>query len=71
MCVSMTYYITIFCIIYSKTYLSILINYIFGILESMAFTFGLTVIITIMRFLSIKYNCITIYRSSQYLNDKF
>jgi len=71
MCVSMTYYITIFCIIYSKTNLSILINYIFGILESMAFTFGLTVIITIMRFLSIKYNCITIYRSSQYLNDKF
>lgn len=71
MCVSMTYYITIFCIIYSKTNLSILINYIFGILESMAFTFGLTVIITIMRFLSIKYKCITIYRSSQYLNDKF
>ena len=71
MCLSMTYYITIFCIIYSKTKISIIINYIYGILESMAFSFGLAVIITIMRYLSLKYKCISIYRSSQYLNDKF
>ena len=71
MCILMTYYITIFCIIYSQSQVSIMINYIYGVLESLAISFGITIIITIMRYLSIKNKWINIYRSSQYLYNKF
>ena len=71
MCVVMTYYITIFCIIYSQSQISIMINYIYGVLESLAISFGIALIITTLRFLSLKYKCIKIYRTSQYLNNRF
>ena len=66
-----TYYVTIFCIVYNKSQVSIMINYIYGILESLAISFGISLIITILRYLSLKNKWIKIYRTSQYLNDKF
>ena len=71
MCIMMTYYITIFCIIYSKSQVSIMINYIYGVLESLAISFGITILITILRYISIKYRYVQIYRTSQYLYNKF
>ena len=71
MCLLMAYYITIFCIIYSKSQVSVVFNYIYGILESLAISIGLSIIITLMRFISIKYKYIQIYRTSQYLYNKF
>ena len=67
----MTYYITIFCIIYNKSQVSIMINYIYGVIESLGITLLLSIIITIMRFLSLKNRWIQIYRTSQYLYNKF
>ena len=67
----MTYYITIFCIIYSKSQISIMINYIYGVFESLIISLVVSIIITIMRYWSIKYKWIRIYRSSQYLYNKF
>ena len=69
MYILMTYYITIFCIIYSKTQISFMINYFYGVIESLAISLELSLIITIMRFIALKYKCIKIYRTSQYLNN--
>ena len=71
MCIMMTYYITIFCIIYSKSQVSIMINYIYGVLESLVISFGITILITILRYISIKKKYVQIYRTSQYLYNKF
>ena len=51
-----TYYITIFCNIYNNSQISIMINYIYGVLESLAISFGITLVITLLRYLSIKKN---------------
>ena len=70
-CIIMTYYITIFCVIYNNSQISIMINYIYGVLESLAISFGISLLITILRYLSIKNKWINIYRTSQYIYNKF
>ena len=67
----MNYYITIFCIINSKSQTSILINYIYGVLESFGFSVGIALTITIMRYLSLKNKWVNIYRTSQFIYNKF
>ena len=71
MSILMTYYIIIFCIIYSKSQVSIMINYLYGVLESFAISVGITLIITFLRYLSIKYKWIQIYRTSQFMYNRF
>jgi len=65
----MTYYITIFCIIYSKTQVSFILNYFYGVAESFAISLELSIIITIMRYIGLKYKRIKFYRTSQFLNN--
>ena len=67
----MCYYLMIFCTIYHKTQGSIMINYIVGIAQSMAISLGLTIIISLIRFLSLKYNSKYLYNTSKYLIEKF
>ena len=69
MYILMTYYITIFCIVYSKTQFSFMKNYFLGVIESFAISLELSLIITIMRFIGLKYKSIKMYRTSQYLNN--
>jgi hypothetical protein len=69
MYILMTYYITIFCIIYSKTQISFMINYCYGVIESFAISLELSLIISIMRYIGLKNKNIKIYRPSQYLNN--
>ena len=71
MYILMTYYITIFCIIYSKSKSSFMINYSLTVTESFAISLELSIIISIMRFIGLKYKRIKIYRTSQYLNNNF
>ena len=70
-CIIMTYYITIFFVIYNNSQISIMLNYIYGVLESLAISFGISLLITILRYLSIKNKWINIYRTSQYIYNKF
>ena len=65
------YYLMIFCTVYHKSQGSIMVNYITGIAESMAISFGLTVITSLIRFLSLKYKWKNIYNTSKYLFDHF
>ena len=67
----MIYYLFIFCAIYHKTQVSIMINYIIGALTSLVFSIGLTIIITLLRAISIKYRSVIIYNISKYLYEHF
>ena len=67
----MMIYILIFCQIYKKSQNSLLINYALGLVESLAYSIGITIIISVLRFISLKCKLIYIYRTSVYLNTKF
>lgn len=67
----MFYYMSVFCAVYNKTQGSILINYLYGILESLIFSIGIALVISIIRFLSIKYKWKSIYNASKYFYDNF
>ena len=67
----MCYYLMIFCTVYHKTQESIMINYIVGISESMAISLGLTIITSLVRYLSIKYKNQKAYNASRFLFEKF
>ena len=67
----MCYYLMIFCTVYHNTQGSILVNYIIGIAESLAISFGLTIITSMIRFLSIKNKWRNIYYTSKYFFENF
>ena len=67
----MTYYLFIFCTVYHQSQISITINYIVGALTSLAISAGLTVIITILRIISLNYRSKKLYNISRYIYDKF
>ena len=68
---AMCYYLMIFCTVYHKSQISIMINYIIGIAESIAISVGLTLIISILRYLSLKNRSKYMYYTSKYLFDHF
>ena len=68
---SMCYYLMIFCTIYHKTQGSIMINYIIGITQSIAISIGLTIITSLIRYLSLKYKWKHIYNTSRFFFEKF
>ena len=67
----MTYYLFIFCTVYHHSQTSILINYIIGAVTSLAFSIGITIIITILRIISFKYHSSALYNTSRYIFKKF
>ena len=67
----MCYYLMIFCTVYNKTQGSIMLNYLLGIAESIAISLGLTIIISFIRFLSLKYKSKYLYYTSKYLFENF
>ena len=67
----MTYYLFIFSAVYNHSQISIMINYIIGALTSLAVSTGLTLIISILRVLSLKYHSYELFNTSKYLYKKF
>ena len=67
----MTYYLFIFCTVYHQSQGSIMVNYIVGACTSLAISAGLTLIISILRTLSIKYHYYQLYNISKYLYEHF
>ena len=67
----MTYYLFIFCTVYHHSQISILINYIIGALTSLAISVGLTLIISILRYISIKFHSNKLFNTSRFLYKKF
>ena len=69
--VGIIYYLYIFCEIYKKSQISLFINYIIGTSESLILSFGISLIICVLRFLGLKCKIKNLYRTSVYINNKF
>ena len=69
--IAMTYYLFIFCTVYHYSQTSIMINYIVGGITSLAFSAGLTIVISMLRIYSIKYHSNRLFNTSKFLFSKF
>ena len=69
--IAMNYYLYVFCSVYQKSQGSVMINYLIGACTSFAISVALSIIITLLRVLSFKYNSIELFNVSKYLYDKF
>ena len=69
--VFMSYYLTIFCIVYHQTQGSIMINYIVGIIQSLIFSLFFSIIISSLRYTSLKIRIKELYNTSKYLYENF
>ena len=67
----MTYYLFIFCTVYHQSQGSIMENYFIGIGISLATSVGLSIIISLIRFLSIKFQSNKLFNISKYLYEHF
>ena len=67
----MTYYLFIFCTVYHQSQPSIMVNYIVGAFISLAISVGLSLIISILRTIGIKYHYCQTYNVSKYLYEHF
>ena len=65
------YYIVIFCIIYSKSKVSLIINYLTSLLEGLITSIGITIIILVTRKLGLICLSKNFYNTSKYINNKF
>ena len=65
------YYITIFCIIYNKSQISLFINYFLGNISSLIYTIILSFIISLFRKISFIIYIKKLYHISVYLNENF
>ena len=65
-----TFYLIIFCKIYNKSQGSLIINYLIGFIESLAYSIGVSLIVCILRYLGLKKKLIFLYRTSVYLDEK-
>ena len=63
------YYIYIFCNIYKKSQFSMILNYLMGLGESLLISLGITIIVTILRLISLKIRSKRTYYSSRYLSE--
>ena len=63
------YYLFIFCEIYKKSQISLLINYGVGLLISLITSLGVALIVSILRKISIKCKIKRLYYSSKIFND--
>ena len=68
---AMCYYLMIFCSVYHNTQGSVLINYLTGVIESIIISFAFTLIISILRTISIKCRSKSAYYTSKYFFDNF
>ena len=65
------YYIVIFCIVYSKSQLSLLTNYLYSLLEGFIKSLIITAIIVVIRQVAITFKSSYLYNTSKYINENF
>ena len=66
-----TIYLFLFCYIYQNSQVSLLINYLLGIIESLLAKFGISLIACLMRYFGLKFGLKYLYRTSVYINQNF
>jgi hypothetical protein len=65
------YYIIIFCIVYKKSQLSLLFNYLMSIVETLVVSIFVSIIVAITRWIGLKYAHKTFYKISKYINNNY
>ena len=65
------YYIVIFCILYSRSQKSLIVNFCYSLVESIITSFGITIIILITRKIGLSCANKELYNTSKYINAKF
>ena len=65
------YYIVIFCIVYSKSKVSLLINYIFTLVEGIITSIFISIIIIVTRKIGLSYHIKNLYNASKFINNRF
>ena len=65
------YYIVIFCVKYSRSQKSLIVNYCYSLVESLITSFALTFIILITRKIGLSCSNKHLYNTSKYINSKF
>ena len=65
------YYIVIFCIVYSKSKNSLMVNYLISLLEGLITSVAITIIILITRKIGLVFSNRYFYNTSKYINNKF
>ena len=65
------YYIVIFCIVYSRSRDSLMINYIYSLVEGLITSIAISIIILITRKIGLSFLNKYLYNTSKYINNKF
>ena len=65
------YYIIIFCIIYNKSQISLLVNYLMCIIETLVVSIFVSFVVTITRKIGLKFAWKRLYNTSKYLNNNY
>ena len=65
------YYIVIFCIIYSCSKVSLIINYLSSLLEGLITSIAISIIVLVTRKIGLSCSNKNIYNTSKYINNKF
>ena len=65
------YYLLIFCMIYNKSQISLLVNYLYSLIESFLTSLAITLVIVITRQIGIHYSNCYLYNTSKFINEKF
>ena len=65
------YYIVIFCILYSRSQKSLIVNFCYSLVESIITSFGLALIILITRKIGLSCQNKELYNTSKFINAKF
>ena len=65
------YYIIIFCIVYKKSQISFLVNYLMSIVETLIVSIFVSIVVTITRKIGLIYAWKTLYNTSKYLNNNY
>ena len=65
------YYIVIFCILYSRSQKSLIVNFCYSLVETIITSFGIALIILITRKIGLSCAIKELYNTSKYINSKF
>ena len=65
------YYIVIFCIVYSKSKGSLMVNYLTSLVEGLITSIAITIVILVTRKIGLACSNQYFYNTSKYINNKF
>ena len=65
------YYVVIFCIVYSKSKGSLMVNYLTSLVEGLITSIAITIAILVTRKIGLACSNSYLYNTSKYINNKF